>query len=275
MNTDKYLEVNGLSIRYREAGEGDTLVLVHGIAGFLEEWEPAMKKLSEFYRVIALDLPGHGLSDKPEIPYTLDNLTNFLKDFVTAKKLEHFHLTGHSLGGAVCLNFVIKYPSTVKKLIILNSAFIKMPPLLGLFSAGFLQKINIPVPHRIVKLVTRRSFYDKNAISRDWLNHACNYINNPGALRTMLSIIHECMTFRGLKKELVNTFLHGLSKIEIPVLIVYSDKDGVLSNENSLLLHKHIKTSMIYKVSNCGHELQYEQYDEFSGIAVRFLENNI
>lgn len=275
MYNDRYLDLNGISIRYREEGDGEALVLVHGIAGFIEEWQPAMEKLSKFYRVIALDLPGHGLSDKPEIPYTLDNLTDFLKDFITAKKLEHFYLAGHSLGGAVCLNFAVKYPPMIKKLIVINSAFIKIPFSLRLLSMKLFQRINIKVPLSIVRSISKQSFHDSNAITRDWLTHAYNYINRPGSLRAMFSVIHECTSFRGLKKGLVDTFLHGLSQINVPVLIIYSDKDRVLPNENSLLLHKLIKTSVIYRVLNCGHELQYEQSDVFCNIVAGFLENKL
>lgn len=270
-NQSKYIDINGLTIRYSEAGEGNTLVLVHGIAGFLEEWEPSMETLCKHYRVIALDLPGHGLSDKPEIPYTLDNLTNFLKDFILAKKLNNIYLAGHSLGGAVCLNFVIKYPTIVRKLITINSAFTKIPFIFKTLSPNFFQKINITVPRCIVKISTRRCFYNKKAITKDWLEYAYQYINKPGTLRTMCSIVHENMTFAGLKKELVNTFLNGLSQIHIPVLIVYSGKDRLVPNENSLILHKLIKNSQSYMVENCGHELQYECCNEFSNIAVQFL----
>jgi len=275
MYMDLYLNVKGVSVRYREAGSGEPLVLVHGIAGFLEEWEPAMEKLRNYYRVIALDLPGHGLSDKPDIPYTIDNLTNFLKDFVTAMKLENFYLAGHSLGGAVCLNFVIKYQFLVKKLIVINSVFTKIPFSIRLFSINLLKKINMPIPRCIVKSVTRYSFYDRKAVSRDWLDHACRYINQPGSLRTMFSIIHESTSFNGLKKGLVDTFMHGLGQIKIPVLIVYGDKDRVLPNRNSLLLNKLIRNSMIYRIRNCGHELQCEQCDAFCDIAAGFLEGRI
>lgn len=273
MDKDRFIEANGLSIRYRESGAGDPLLLVHGIAGFLEEWEPAIEKLSNHFRVIALDLPGHGLSDKPEIPYTLDCLTGFLKDFITAKKLSKIYLAGHSLGGAVCFNFVLKYPSVVKKLILINSAFTKIPFFFRVFSFGFLQKINFTVPFSLVKTSSRRTFYNKDAVTEDWLNRAYNYINNPGALRTMFSVVHECMSFSGLKKDLVNTFSHRLSQIEIPALILYGDKDRILSNENSLLLHKLIKNSKIYPVKDCGHELQYEQCDTFYSVTIQFLEN--
>ncbi|NLK68096.1 MAG: alpha/beta hydrolase [Clostridiaceae bacterium] len=269
---DKYLKINEISIRYRESGNGFPLLLVHGIAGFLEEWEMSIEELSKHYRVIALDLPGHGLSHKPQIAYTLDRLTGFLKDFVTEMKLEQFYLVGHSLGGAVCLNFVIKYPSLVKKLIVVNSAFTKFPTACRFSSFKFLQKINIKVPLWALRAVTRKSFFNKNSMTPDWLNSAYTYINKPGALRTMFSIIHECMSISGLKKDLVVAFQDGLSKIKIPVLIVYGNKDAIVPNENSFMLHKLICNSQIHLVQDCGHELQYEKSHEFCKISIQFLQ---
>lgn len=269
---DKYIKTNGISIRYRESGNGFPLILVHGISGFLEEWELSAKQLNMHYRVIALDLPGHGLSDKPKIPYTLDQLSVFLKDFIVEMKLEEVNLVGHSLGGSVCLNLVIKFPYLAKKLILVNSVYTKLPVALRLSSFGFLQYINIKVPLFAVKASTRKSFYDMKARTPGWLNNAHNYINKPGALRAMLSIIHECMSLSGLKSELVEIFTNGLTQIEIPVLILYGNKDALLSNENSLMLHELINNSEIHSVQDCGHELQCEKSDELCEFTIQFLQ---
>lgn len=268
---DKFIKINGFSIRYRESGNGDPLLLVHGISGFLEEWEPSIEKLSKHYRVIALDLPGHGLSDKPDIHYTLNCMTDFLNGFIIAKKLDKINLAGHSLGGAICLNYVIKYPSVVKKLITINSVFTKIPFVFRNLSFSFLQKLKFKIPLFFVKASSRRSFHNKKAITDNWLNNAHRYINTPGALRTMLSIVHECISLSGLKKQLLTSFLRGLSKIQIPVLVIYGTKDKMLPNENSLLLHKHIKNSKILAIKNCGHELPYECAEKFCGAVIHFL----
>ncbi len=269
---DKYLKVNDVSIRYRELGDGFPLLLVHGIAGFLEEWEMSIEPLSKHYRVIALDLPGHGLSDKPKIPYSIDRLTGFLKEFTEEMKLEKFHLVGHSLGGGVCLNFVIKFGTLVEKLIVVNSAFTKLPIFCRFSSFRFLQKINIKVPIYAIKVFTRKTFFNRNAIAPSWFNNAYTYINTPGALRTVFSITHESMSLSGLKKELVEAFQDGLSKIEIPVLIVYGNKDALISNENSFMLHELINNSEIRLVQDCGHALQHEKSHEFCDIAIQFLQ---
>ena len=144
MHTDKYLQINGFSGPLQgKKEEGMPLSLSTALAGFLEEWEPSdgntVQKLQG-------NCPGpsrHGLSDKPEIPYTLDFLTGFLKDFISVISPGGFTFAGHSLGGAICLNLVIKYPSLVKKLMVLNSVFIKIPFSLRFFRRGFFQKINI------------------------------------------------------------------------------------------------------------------------------------
>lgn len=271
---DRYISVNNFSIRYRELGNGMPLILVHGIAGFLEEWESAMNLLCKKYRVIALDLPGHGLSDKPDISYTLDFLAVFLKDFIQAVSEEKIYLAGHSLGGAICLNFAIKYPHLVDRLIIVNSAFVKIPLKIRLGSFVFLPKLTKlirKIPMFIVKSFSRNSFFNKELIGDQWLRDSFRYINQPGSLRVMFSIISSNITLLSLKKEIVQYFMEGLGKINIPVLIICGEKDRILPVENSLILHKHIKNSRYICFRNCGHELQCECCNQFCEEVFKFL----
>lgn len=271
-NWDKYTDIRGLSIRYREAGDGPTLVLVHGIAGFLEEWEPSVNILCSKFRVIALDLPGHGLSDKPDAQYTLDFLTDFLKDFISAICPGKVYLAGHSLGGAVCLNLVIRYPHITERLILVNSVFNKIPLTFRLCSFPFFQRIRLRVPMSAVKATARRSFFKKERISAEWLELARRYINEPGAVRVMLSVLCSSISLSGLKREVTCHVVEAINRIDIPVLVLFGDKDRIIPNKNSSLLHKSIKGSKCVRIKNCGHELQYESCDVFCENVMKFLE---
>lgn len=170
---DKYISIDGNSTRYREAGTGPVLVLVHGIAGFLEEWEPAMETLSKHFRVVALDLLGHGLSDKPEADYSLDFLTNFLKKFIKTITDSSIYLAGHSLGGAIYLNFAINFPGMVKRLILVNSIFVKIPLFIRLASFSFLKNFKLKTSKLMTKASVKQNFYKKESVSEEWLDKAC------------------------------------------------------------------------------------------------------
>lgn len=271
-NSDKYISLRGHSIRYREAGDGPVLVLVHGIAGFLEEWEPSMKILCSKFRVIALDLPGHGLSDKPDARYTLDFLTDFLRDFISAICPGKVYVVGHSLGGAVCLNLAIRHPYLVERLILVNSVFVKIPLSFCFCSFPFLQRIKIKVPMFAVKATARQSFFKKEYISAEWLELAWRYMNKPGAVRVMFSVLCSNISMSGLRKEVANPVVKAITSIDLPVLILFGDRDRIVPHTNSLLLHRSIKGSKCVKVDNCGHEMQYESCDVFCENVLRFLQ---
>jgi pimeloyl-ACP methyl ester carboxylesterase len=274
LKDDKYLTINHYSIRYREAGKGPLIVLVHGVAGYVEEWEPAMAILKEKFRVIALDLPGHGLSDKPEVPYTLDFLTDSLCEFITTISTEKIILAGHSLGGAVCLNMVFKFPHLVERLVLLNSVFSKLPLSIRLGSFKFLPGLIRKVPLFVVKTAARRTFCNHSMITDHMLRDAYHYINEPGSLRAMFSIIHSSISLSGLKKTLLNTFLMELSRVELPTLILHGDKDRIVPNENSKQLHQYIRNSECICFKNCGHSLQSECYRQFCEQLIRFAQEN-
>ena len=269
--TDQFITVNQCSIRFREAGNGPTLVLVHGIAGYKEEWQPAINILQEKFRVIALDLPGHGLSGKPDIAYTISNLTDFVKSFFEAMQLEKVFLAGHSLGGAITLSFTMQYPHLVERLILLNSAFTQLPLFIRLGSLWFLPHVIRKVPFCFVKASAKRAFYDHSMITNRWLKDAYRYMNEPGALRVMFSIIRSNMTLMGLKKELRELFLSKLNQLTTPTLILYGEKDRVVPNRNSKALHQVLPVSDCVPFENCGHELQYECCEQFCEQVIRFL----
>jgi len=268
---DKTINIDGCSIRYREAGNGPLLFLVHGIAGFLEEWEPAMEILSEKFHVIALDLPGHGLSEKPDIDYTIDKMTDYLKNFILSFTSEKINLAGHSLGGSICLNLVIRYPEIVERLIIINSVFERIPFFIRLGSPSFFQHLIKNVPFFIIRFMSKRSIHKKNRITPEWEQFSYNYINMPGNIRTMFSIIRSNISVKGLNKSLLDSFINGLKQINIPVLILASGNDKVVPASNSHQLSRLIHTSKIIEFKNCGHELQYEDFEQFCREVEAFL----
>ena len=110
--TEKYLDerfttVKGINIRYVVAGEGPPVLLIHGFGAFIENWWSNVRPLSERYRVYALDLPGHGLSDRPVPDYNLSFFTEVIAGFMEAVDIGRAHLVGHSMGGFLCLNLAM------------------------------------------------------------------------------------------------------------------------------------------------------------------------
>jgi 4,5:9,10-diseco-3-hydroxy-5,9,17-trioxoandrosta-1(10),2-diene-4-oate hydrolase len=145
MMDDRYVDVDGVSIRYVSKGRGPELLLFHGLGEFLETWWGNIDSLSQYFTVCALDLPGHGLSQEPKVSYTLDFGTNFVLGFMEALGLKHASLIGHSVCGSLCLNFAIKFPEKVDNLILVGSTG------LGKSEASYLYRLVILLSKFIIE----------------------------------------------------------------------------------------------------------------------------
>ena len=122
--TNKYTTVNGIKTRYCACGEqGPVILLIHGFVGSIEHWTTNIEALAKNHRVYALDMIGFGYTDKPQnLEYNDELFVQFIKNFIDTLGLKKINLIGHSLGGAVCLGFAIKYPVLLSKLVLVSSA---------------------------------------------------------------------------------------------------------------------------------------------------------
>lgn len=117
----QYAKLDGVKIHYKSYGKGkDAVVLIHGWTCNLDNWREQIPELSKRNRVIALDLPGHGQSDKPEIKYTMDLFANAVDAVMRDAKVDHAVLVGHSMGTPVARQFYRKYPQKTLAIVIVD-----------------------------------------------------------------------------------------------------------------------------------------------------------
>nr|MBS0037968.1 alpha/beta fold hydrolase [Saprospiraceae bacterium] len=108
-------------INFKEFGTGEPVVILHGLLGMLDNWQTFARKLSENYRVYTIDLRNHGRSfHSPEMSYAL--MAEDLNSFLIAREVNRTHLLGHSMGGKVAMQFALKYPEKVDKLLVADIA---------------------------------------------------------------------------------------------------------------------------------------------------------
>src|SRR5690349_5254694 len=120
---DKYAKLGANKIHYVSEGKGkDAIVLVHGWTCNLTNWRDQIPELSKRARVIALDLPGHGMSDKPETTYSMDFFADAIDAVMKDAGVEHAVLVGHSMGTPVVRQFYRKYPQKTLALVIVDGA---------------------------------------------------------------------------------------------------------------------------------------------------------
>jgi pimeloyl-ACP methyl ester carboxylesterase len=111
----EFMELNGLSVHYRDEGEGMPVVLVHGTAASLHTWDDWTNTLKEHYRVIRMDIPAFGLTGPdPKGDYSIDGYVGFLAQFLDQLHIDSMYLAGNSLGGNIAWNFASEHPDKVK-----------------------------------------------------------------------------------------------------------------------------------------------------------------
>ncbi len=118
----QFVHVNGYDIHYQDRGAGEPIILMHGIFSALQTWDGWADELSKTHRVIALDMPGFGLTGAPSDldEFTEANLLRTLEGFVDELNLSHVSLAGNSLGGYLAAAYAARNPGRVKRLILLD-----------------------------------------------------------------------------------------------------------------------------------------------------------
>ena len=117
----QYAKLDGAKIHYKSYGKGnEAVVLVHGWGCNLDHWRDQIPDLSKHGRVLALDLPGHGQSDKPEISYTMDLFANAIDAVMRDAKVDRAVVMGHSMGTPVARQFYRKYPQKTAAIVIVD-----------------------------------------------------------------------------------------------------------------------------------------------------------
>lgn len=275
---DKYIKVQGMNIRYWQEGhEGPFLVLIHGIGACVEYWHANVESLSKHYRVIAVDLPGFGKSDKPDIDYSLEFYELFLAGFLDALQIQSCYLAAHSLGGAVALGFTLKHLDRVKKLILVDNVGFALDViiffrLMGLPVIGdFLLNLN----KKMFSCALKSNVYDANIITDALVDSIYSYISEPDTRRTMRYIIKQNTNLLGIKKSAIATLLsHYDSLKDLPIILFWGKQDRLLPYAPHIKAAKElIPHAEFVEVDRCGHILQMEHPDLFNQRVLEFLSH--
>src|SRR2546423_1081633 len=115
------IALHGRPLSYVQAGRGPVLLLIHGIAGSLENWQEVIEPLARRHTVVAPNLPGHGGSAPGAGDYSLGALAAGLRDLLVALGHERATLVGHSLGGGIAMQFAYQFPEMTERLVLISS----------------------------------------------------------------------------------------------------------------------------------------------------------
>jgi len=242
------LKVGENVFEFFEGGKGkEVMILIHGFEGNKLSWLSFLPSLKEHYHLIVLDLPGHGGSFLPENhQLNIYGFADDLETFITAKGLKSFHLFGQSMGGGVSSLYAAKRPETIKTLILLNPLGVDLPEKSTLQvkidqGKNFLFPQNIADLDEFARLLTGKPF-PWNSFQK-WI------------------VVQKIKQKEKFYEVVYNNFLcktvpidEILPTIEVPVLLLYGEKDNILHPSSFYKFHRLIP-NIRTKVFEEGHHL--------------------
>ena len=252
----EYVQLGDFRIHYLTGGQGEPLVLVHGLAGRAENWALLMPGLMHHGRkVYALDLLGFGRSDRPDVDYSIALQTRMLDQFFTAQNLARADLGGWSMGGWVALKFALAHPERVRRLFVADSAGLYFRPA---FNLGLFQPTTVSQAQELLALLTPEGKRLPRFVARDYLRRlASTRWVVARASRSMLE-----------GDDLVDGKLGALP---MPVLIIWGKLDAIIPVECGGRLQRQIPQSRLDVFDGCGHLAPGECRDRVLPEILQFL----
>ncbi|WP_409305189.1 alpha/beta fold hydrolase [Peribacillus sp. SCS-155] len=268
-----YLDANGIKTRVLETGQGDPLILLHGTGGHIEAYAKNFKSLSKHFRVICIDMVGHGYSDKPNRPYTIDYYSQHLLDILKALNLTSVYLSGESLGGWVAAWFAAHHPEYVKAMILntpgnVTNNIETMKKLKESTVRAVVEANYENVRNRLEWLM-----YDKSQVTEELVEVRYQIYKQPGFVQA----VHNIVALQDMETRLKYTWEPSwCKKITVPTLLVWTDHDPTSTVDEAVLLQEMIPGSKLIVIKDAGHWPQWEKPEEFDAIHYQyFIEGDI
>ena len=267
-----FAHIDGVRLHYQDKGTGTTLVLMHGLSSSTYSWKDVFESLSKSFRVINVDLKGHGFSGKPDGDYTRRAQAVLVVHLLDQLKIGKAWLAGNSMGGEIALNIALQSPQRVEGLILIDSAGVNVPGNSSLTPAY----TRIPVVGRILvalamtsdKLVRQsleKSFYDDTQVTAERVAAYYRPLRTRGG---------QLAAFRAREQFEQFPIEPDLGKVNTPALIIWGADDPVFPPAAGRKLNSLIRDSKLVIFEKCGHQPQEELPERVVDELLRFIQES-
>jgi pimeloyl-ACP methyl ester carboxylesterase len=236
---------------YLEVGEGEPLVLLHGLFGALSNFSDLIEKFRTTHKVIVPLLP---LFDLDILHTSVTGLAKHVTQFIEHKDYQNVHLLGNSLGGHVGLVYVLKHPERVKSLTLTGSS--------GLFENAMGDSYPKRGDYEYIKNKTALTFYDPAMATPELVDEVFEITKNRLKVIKIIALA---------KSAIRNNLGEELNQIKVPTCLIWGKNDTVTPPFVAEEFHKLIPHSELYFIDKCGHAPMMEVPEEFNIILASFL----
>ncbi len=242
-------EENGY--QYVDEGQGEVVVLLHGLFGALSNWGGVINRFKSRFRVIIPLLPIYKMPLKKA---SVEGLEKFFSEFIESKGLDDFTLMGNSLGGHVALIYVLNNPDKVNKLVLTGSS--------GLFENSMGGSFPKRGNYEYIKERVEYTFYDPATIDRDYIDEIFEVANNIPKVLRIIAIAKSAQ-----RHNLAN----DLPKIKTQSLLIWGLNDTITPPIVAHDFNRLLSNSKLRFIDKCCHAPMMEQPEEFNNILEEFL----
>jgi pimeloyl-ACP methyl ester carboxylesterase len=236
---------------YLEVGEGETLMLCHGLFGALSNFSDLIEKFRHTHKVVVPILP---LFDLDILHTTVSGLEKHIAAFIEHKNYTHIHLLGNSLGGHVALVYILKHPERVKSLTLTGSS--------GLFENAMGDSYPKRGDYEYIKNKTAQTFYDPAVATPALVDEVFEITKNRIKVIKIISLA---------KSAIRHNLGEELNQIQQPTLLIWGKNDIVTPPFVAEEFKKLIPNSQLHFIDKCGHAPMMEVPVEFNSILEKFL----
>ena len=238
--------------KYIDEGEGEVLILLHGLMGALSNWDDVVTEFKKDYRVIIPLLP---LYDLPLLTTGVKSLAKFVHKFVKHKELSNITVLGNSLGGHVGLIYTLNHPEEVKALVLTGSS--------GLYENAFGGSFPRRESYDFIKEKVEFTFYDPATATKELVDEVYQIVNDRIKVIKILAMAKSAIR-HNMSKDIHN--------IKVPVCLIWGRNDKITPPDVANEFHQLLPNSELNWVDHCGHAPMMERPVEFNIYLKKFLD---
>lgn len=237
---------------YVEVGEGEPLVLLHGLFGALSNFSDLIEHFKHTHKVVVPILP---LYDLDLLHTTVKGLAKYVQQFIDHKGYDQIHLLGNSLGGHVGLVYILSHPEKIKTLILTGSS--------GLFENAMGDSYPKRGDYEYIRAKTAETFYDPAVATKELVDEVFEITNSRIKVIKIIALA---------KSAIRNNLGEELGQIQVPTLLIWGKNDKVTPPFVAEDFHKLIPNSELAFIDQCGHAPMMEVPNAFNAILEKFLK---
>ena len=269
----RFVPVNQQRTTYIRHGHGPPIVLLHGYAGAIWNWEHQIEPLGRQFTLFIPDLIGQGLSDKPRVAYTPAFYVEWLRGFLNAVGIERAAIVGHSMGAGLALGLALTHPDCVDRLVLISGfprglfEHIKSSQLKRLhqFGSGWLFGLGYRLlGRRIFRKLLGGLVWDRSLVTPAVIERAYRLRKDHGKARPLWSSLTHVSDWE-------HDYAPRLGSVPCPVRIIWGQQDLFISPAAGEDLHRTIPGSRLTVLPKTGHLPMWERPDDVNRLITDFL----